>query len=154
MEIPVEPFGALLAANPSSCCSATFLPPDAPLVAWHLYGIQSPETPAYPTPPGYSIRYWSPCFILYRLIRGVRCLPACSVPNSALGALLVWRATRGHRTDGGRRLARQTLASANKHTACLVQRRAAMKMQRAQHGSQWQRSRRAARRAPDNAVCA
>ena len=72
--------------------------------------------------------------------------------SSALGALCVWRAPSGHREDGGERVTRQTLTSANKHAECLVRRRAAVGMQRGQRGSQQPGLRRAARRAPINEV--
>ena len=87
-QIMVEPLGLLLAASPSPRCSAPFWPLHAPLVAWHLYGIESPSPPGHPTPPGYLIPYWPPGSIHWQ-IRDVQCLPVCSVPNSALGAHLV-----------------------------------------------------------------
>ena len=79
-QITVEPLGVLLAANPSPRCSAPFRPLDAPLIAVHLYGIESPGH-SWPASPGYSILYWPPSSTPYWQIRGVRCLPVCSVPT-------------------------------------------------------------------------
>ena len=72
--------------------------------------------------------------------------------SSALGALLVWRAPSGHRVDEGQGVARQTLTSADKHAEWSVRRRAAVRMQRGQRGSQWPGLRRVAMRAPINGV--
>ena len=64
-----------------------------------------PDPPAHPTPPGYSIPYWPPGSIPYWQIRGVRCLPVCSMPTigfcfaeTSFSAISLKRTDRSERT--------------------------------------------------------
>ena len=78
-QITVEPLGVLLAAGPSPRCSAPFLSLDAPLVPWHLYGIESPG-PSWPLDAS-----WILDTLLATRPRTLLGNSWCSVPSCLLG---------------------------------------------------------------------